>query len=189
MVLTVSGIPAEMRLQQLLTAVHLDKWLQEELFQFQWWFLLGLYILTVAAWWKMLNKQRLPEIILYAVLTTIITMGIDEYGIELTLWTYPVCILPIFPVITAINLIALPTCFSIAYQRFPAWKSFACASILIAGVLAFVLEPLLAWANLYQLITWQYYYSFLLYITIALFIRWSVITILDIAARAQGHPD
>lgn len=185
MLLTVSGIAAEMRLQQLLTAAHLDTWLQRGLFQLEWWFLLGLYSLTVAAWWKLLNKQRLPEVVLYAVLTTIITMGIDEYGIELTLWTYPVCLFPIFPVITAINLIALPACFSIAYQHFPAGKSFCCASLVIAAVLAFVLEPLLAWFHLYQLLAWQYYYSFLLYFTVALFIRWSVLTLLDIAARAQ----
>lgn len=189
MLFTVSGMPAEVEIQQLLTSTHLDKWLQDDLFQFQWWGLLGLYILIIAVWWKMLNKQRLPEIILYTVLTIIMTMGIDEYGIELTLWAYPACLFPIFPVITALNLVALPLCFSIVYQHFSSWKSFFLASTVIAGMLAFVLEPLLVWANLYQLIKWHYYYSFLVFITVALFIRWLVVIILAIADRAQRQPN
>ncbi|MDF2876036.1 MAG: hypothetical protein K0R22_2719 [Sporomusa sp.] len=188
MFLAVTGTPIEMEIQKLLTAVHLNKWLREDLFHFNWWFLLGLSILSIVVWWKLLDKTRLPEILLYAVLTTLVTMGIDECGIELTLWFYPIYLLPIFPVLTAINLLILPVVFSLAYQHFNTWKSFILASITIAGLLSFAVEPALVWANFYQLLKWQYYYSFLIYVAVSLIIRWLIVKLFAIAEKAQAHP-
>lgn len=184
MLLSVTSIPIETELQQKLTAVHVETWLREDVFHSQWWLLLGLLILAVVVWWKLLNKTQLPEIILYAVLTMIIMMGVDEYGEELTLWAYLVNILPIFPVITALNLVFLPMVFSLIYQYFPTWKSFSLASVIMAGLLSFILEPFLVRGSFYQLLNWEYYYSFAVYIAVALLIRWFVTKIFAIAERA-----
>jgi hypothetical protein len=187
MLLSMAGMPLEAEIQKMLTAVHMETWLQEDVFRLQWWFLLGLFILAVTVWWQMLNKTRLPEIILYAVLAMIVMMGIDEYGEELTLWDYPINLFPIFPVIATLNLALLPMVFSLTYQYFPTWKSFSFASIVMSGLLSFVIEPALVWGNFYQLLKWKYHYSFMIYIAVALFIRWSVNKIFGIAEKAQKH--
>ena len=94
MLLTVSGVSADVDIQKLLTSVRVEEWLREDLFRFKWWFLLGLSTFLVVVWWKLIDKKRLPEIMLYAVLTTTLTMGIVEYGEELTLWDYPTRYIP-----------------------------------------------------------------------------------------------
>lgn len=187
MLLSMTGMPLEAELQKKLTAVHMETWLREDVFHLQWWFLLSLFIFTVIVWWQMLNKTRLPEIILYAVLTMIIMMGIDEYGEELTLWDYPINLLPIFPVIATLNLALLPMVFSLTYQYFPTWKSFSFASIVMSGLLSFVIEPALAQGNFYQLLNWKYHYSFMIYIAVALLIKWLISKIFVIAEKAQKH--
>jgi hypothetical protein len=179
------SIPADVEVQKLLTYVHIDEWLQEDVFQLKWWFLLGMLLFAAVVWWKMLDRTRLPEIILYAVLTTIVIMGIDEYGEELTAWTYPTEISPIFSVFTAINLAAVPIVFSLIYQHFRTWTSFIRATVVMVGLLSFVFEPALTWGGFYQLLTWKYYYSFVVYLAVALLIRWIVVKIFVIAEKAQ----
>ncbi|MBP2642731.1 MAG: hypothetical protein H6Q67_618 [Firmicutes bacterium] len=187
MLLTVSGISAESEIQKLLTSAHIEEWLQQDLFQIKWWLLLGLTIFAFLLWWRLLAKRRLPEVILYAVLIMIVMMGVDEYGEELPLWDYPIDILPIFPVITATNLLILPLAFSLVYQNFSTWISFARITILVAALVSFVIELGMAWGGYYQLLNWKYYYSFPVYIVVALFIRWTVIKIFGIAERAKKH--
>ncbi|VBB05196.1 Hypothetical protein LUCI_0403, partial [Lucifera butyrica] len=99
MLFTVSGVSVDVNIQKILTSVRINEWLDEDLFHFKWWILLGLLTFFILVWWKLLDKKRLPEIMLYAVLTLILAMGIVEYGGELTLWDYPNDISPIFPVL------------------------------------------------------------------------------------------
>ncbi len=187
MLLSVTGLITEIEIQKMLTSAHVEKWLQEDVFHFKWWFLLGLSLFTIMLWWRLLNKARIPEILLYTILTTIVMMGIDECGDELTLWAYPIYLFPIFPVITAINLIFVPLALSITYQYFSTWKSFNLAAIIIAGLLSFIFEPALVLADFYQLLNWSYSYNFLLYIAVALIIRGIVVLILSIAKNAERH--
>lgn len=187
MLLSVTSWAAEIEIQKMLTSAHMEKWLQQDVFHFKWWFLLGLFTLTILLWWRLLNKTRIPEVLLYTVLTTIVMMSIDECGEELILWVYPIYLFPVFPVITAINLLFVPLALSLTYQYFPTWKSFSSAAIIIAGLLSFIFEPALAWADFYRLLNWSYGYSFLLYIAVALIIRGAVVLIYSIAENAQRH--
>ena len=184
MLLSVTGSAVEIEIQKMLTFTHIEKWLQQDVFHFKWWLLLGLSTLAIILWWKLLDKTRMPEVLLYTVLTTIVMMSIDECGEELILWVYPIYLFPVFPVITAINLLFAVLGLSLIYQYFPSWKSFSFAAIIIAGLLSFLLEPALAWADFYQLLNWNYGYSFLLYIAVALIIRGAVVLIFSIAENA-----
>lgn len=187
MLLIVSGIAAESEIQKTLTAAHIEEWLRQDLFQTKWWLLLGLVVLIIVVWWKLLSQRRLPEVLLYAVLMMVVMMGVDEYGEELALWDYPIDIAPIFPVITAVNLLILPMALSLVHQHFDTWKSFSTVTVLVAALLCFAFEPALAWGGYYQLLKWKYYYSFPIYIAVALFIRWTVIQIFSIAERSRSH--
>lgn len=187
MLFSVTGLAAEIEIQNMLTSVHIDKWLQHDVFHFKWWFLLGIFTLSIVLWWRILNKTRIPEVLLYTVLITLVMMGIDECGEELILWVYPIYLFPVFPVITAINLLFVSLSLSLAYQFFPTWKSFSCAAFIVAGLLAFIIDPILVWADFYRLLNWSYGYSFLLYLTAALLIKGAVVLIYSIAENAQKY--
>lgn len=187
MLLLVTGSAVEVKIQYILTTTHIEKWLQQDVFHFKWWFLLGLFMLAIVLWWRLLNKTRMPEVLLYTVLITIVMMSIDECGEELILWVYPIYLFPVFPVITAINLLFVLLALSLTYQYFPTWKSFSSAAVVIAGLLSFILEPALAWADLYLLLNWNYGYNFLLYLAVALITRGAVVLIFSIAENAQKY--
>lgn len=185
MLLTVSGIPADMEVQEHLTSLRIDEWLQEDVFHFRWWVLIVLLTVAIFVWWKMVDKKRLPEIMLYAALTTFLTMGLDEIGEELTLWDYPTDIVPIFPPLAGINLATLSMIFSLIYQYFGTWKRFLVATVITAAVFSLILEPILAWVKLYQLLTWKYYYSFLMYTAMAISVRLVTIKIIAFTEKSK----
>jgi hypothetical protein len=175
-------------IQRHLTALRIDEWLREDLFHFKWWLLLALIIASLLVWWIALDKSRLREVLLYAGLTALTAMGIDEYGEELILWDFPIDIIPIFPVLSSLSLVWLPLVYSLIYQRFRNWKSFIVSTVIITALFCFVIEPALAWGGFYQLIRWKYYYSFPIYSLAAIGIRALVIRIrtITVASRNEG---
>lgn len=186
MLITVSGMAGEVEIQKLLTAMRIDEWLNDDFLQLKWWLLLGLYVLSVLVWRRRLDRTRLPEVMLYAVWSLVLTMGIDEYGEELTLWDYPVDLVPVFPVVGSINLVALPMVYSLVYQRFRTWRSFIRAVIVVTAAISFGLEPALVWAGCFELLNWQYYYTFPVYIAVAILTRWAVLKAYAVAAGSRS---
>lgn len=185
--MTDSDVAVALELQKLLTAMRIEQWLQEDLFQFRWWFLLAVMACAAVVWCKLVDKARLPEMVLYFGLTTIATLILDEFGEELTLWDYPTDILPIFPPLTAVDIASLPIIYSLIYQYFKTWKAFTWATVVMATIFCFVLEPVLVRGGFYQLLKWRYYYGFPIYIALALSIRWVVVKIYALAGEAGGQ--
>ncbi len=132
---------------------------------------MALLLLSLLLWWKLLDKTRLSEAFLYALIALILILGIEEYGEELALWTYPVDIIPVFPPLTSGNLLLLPLLYSLLFQRFCTTKRFASASLVATAGVCFILDPLLVRFGLYELIRWRYYLNFPLYFTAAVISR------------------
>ncbi len=187
MFLTVMEIPADVGVQRHLTSIHIDEWLRDDVFQLRWWLLLLLLASFLYLWWRFADKKRLPEIVLYAALTTIVVMAKVEYGEELVLWDYPTDIIPIFPPLTSLNLISLPLIYSLVYQHFSTRKGFLWATAIITAIICFILEPLMAWAKLYELLHWKYYLNYPLYALTAIIVRAAVIKICGITEKAGQH--
>jgi hypothetical protein len=178
-------VSTAVELQKLLTYLRINEWLQEDLFHFRWFFLIGVFAFSALFWCKLVDKSRLPEVTLHAGLTAIITLILDEMGEELTLWEYPADIIAIFPPLSAVDLASLPMIYSLIYQYCKTWKTFLWATLLMATVFCFILEPLLVWSDFYLLLKWKYYYGFPIYITMAIFIRWMVLKIYTIARKSK----
>lgn len=178
-------IPKDVEIQRHLTALHIDEWLKEDLFHFRWWLLIFLIIVIFIVWWIMLDKSRLLEICLYAALATILFMGVQEYGEELTLWEDLNDVIPIFPPLSSINLICLPLIFSLVYQHYKKRDSFILAAIIASAAICFIIEPLLTLGGYYVLLKWQYYYSFPLYAAVAIGVRLIVIKIFAVTRESK----
>jgi hypothetical protein len=167
-----------------LTVARFEEYMHSEIFHWRWWFLLGLFILTVYLWWKLIDKSRLSEILLYTLFITIIVLVLDELGEELTLWDYPVDVLVLFPPISAINLASLPAVYSIVYQLFRTWKSFIIASILMSLVFCYIAEPIFVWIGVYQMLNWESYYGLPIYLFIGIIAKGMVSKIYSIASKS-----
>ncbi len=182
-----TDISTAVELQKLLTYLRINEWQQEDLFHFRWFILIGVFLFSALVWCKLVDKSRLLEITLHAALTAMITLVLDEMGEELALWEYPADIIPIFPPLSAVDLASLPMIYSLIYQYCSSWRRFLWATLLMAAIFCFILEPLLVWSDFYLLLKWKYYYGFPIYIAMAIFIRWLILKIYAIAEKSKEN--
>ncbi|NJD03181.1 MAG: hypothetical protein FIA99_11465 [Ruminiclostridium sp.] len=182
----ISDVFSGEEVQWQLTVSRFDEWMRNDVFHLQWWFLLVLFIISAYFWWKTLDKSRLNEIVLYTSIITIITLILDELGEELTLWDYPYDLFPLFPPLTAIDLASLPMVYSLIYQYFGTWKKFITATIIMAAIFCFILEPLFVLGGIYQMLKWKSYFGFPIYIFMAIGTKVLVNIIYSVSSKSQG---
>jgi hypothetical protein len=167
-------------IQEQLTSIHIDEWMKEDVFQLKWWLLIGFILVFLFVWWKAADKSKFRDVCMFVALVTIVTLGINEYGEELTLWDYPIDVIAIFPPLSSINLVSLPLIYSIVYQYFRTRRSFIWAVSAITAIICLIIEPLWEQAGLYQLLKWRHFYSIPIYVAMAIVIREAVNKITDI---------
>lgn len=172
-------------LQQQMQKVNelmIDNWIKHFIFSTKWWVLLLLSIVPWFLWWKIVDKNRLKEILLYGLFIIIVSTFLDVIGWNYSLWFYPDTLLglctPLFP----IDYTLLPISYMIAYQYFIKWKPFSIVILVMAFCFAFVIEPLTEVLNLYKTLNWEHFYSFPIYFLIGIFFKWLVSKIVSIEA-------
>lgn len=180
-----SDVPQTVKDQADLTKAGIDEWKKEDVFHLGWWILIGLIVISFVVWIILLDKSRLKETILFAALMFIVVLGLDEYGDELILWDYPVDVIPIFRSLTAFNLLLLPMVYSLMYQYFKG-RNYIFAVLISTAAICFGVEPLLSLGNMYQLLNWQYWWSFPFYFVSALLVRKITLKVFKISERNAG---
>ncbi|KPU44480.1 hypothetical protein OXPF_19740 [Oxobacter pfennigii] len=180
-----SGVPQSVDLQRQLTADHIEIWLAEGFLKLRWWVLIVLYIVCAVVWWKLLDKRRLKEILVFTALAYIAVLAINEYGQELILWGYPTDVLPVFPPFSSVNLLLLPTIYSLIYQHFSSSRSYFVAESAVTVLFCVALEPLLAWGGFFELLNWKYWLSIPVYAIMALLVKMLTVKVLKITVKSR----
>ncbi len=167
-----------------MSVMRMEQWLHEDAFRLRWWLLLAMFTFSVIVWLRTVDKSRLREIVIYVSLIILLTLVLDELGEELTLWDYPYDLIPLFPPLSAVDIACLPMIYSVIYQRFRTWKSFIIASVIMAGLFCFILEPLFQFIGIYQMLTWKSYYGFPIYTFMAIAMKGVVGKINKISSKS-----
>ncbi|TGE35022.1 hypothetical protein E4K67_27310 [Desulfosporosinus fructosivorans] len=154
--------------KQVYKQLSIEHWLKYEVFTWQWWIGIACVVIPLFVWWKLVDKQRILEISVFGLLINVSASFLDVLGSESLLWNYTIRILPQTPLLFPVDFILLPILYMLIYQRYQAWKQFLIASTIVALALAFVVEPLAVYIKQYQLISWQFIYSFPIYILISI---------------------
>ncbi|WP_456273396.1 CBO0543 family protein [Bacillus sp. AK031] len=151
-------------------------WLNNELFTADWWLLLAFLILPWILWSRLFDRNRVIELLLFAMFTIQLTTVLDILGTELNFWYYPTSLIPIFPRAFPFDISMVPVGLILVYQYAQTWKAFRNWLLLMAAVYAFIGEPFCVWQELVIYSKWNYFYSFLYYIvtgiSIRAFIQW-----------------
>ena len=169
-----------------LTQARLENWLGEGFGSWRWWVLLAFLILPWIIWRKYANKKQLLESSLLGMIIMVFSITLDELGFELSLWNYPVDVIPTtFPRLTSIDYSVLPVVFMLMNQYYPTWKSYIWALLVLAAIFSFIIEPIIVYLGFYVLIKWTHWYSFILYIPMGLLARWITRTIIDSTKNAN----
>ena len=150
-----------------LTQARITEWLQSEFLDYKWWILIALVCITAILMWKKSDKTRIAELTIYTAIVIIFIIVLDELGEELSLWYYPVDIIPLFPPLTAGDISCMPLVYMVIYQRFGTWGKFLIATLVMSTVFCFVFEPIFVWGGIYTMLEWKSYYGFPIYFTIA----------------------
>jgi len=154
--------------EKLLYKANFQYWVNNVAFTPRWWILLGLLVVPWIAWYSLVDKKRIVEMLVYGALMSGIILLIDEIGSELTLWAYPVKITPLFPHLMPLNYSLAPIIYMLLYQYFPKWKSFIIAAVITSTVLTLILLPLATRWSFLILLKWKYVYSTFIFIIAAL---------------------
>lgn len=178
-----SDFPSDQQLylmQQHLNEVRQQHWYNHELLSWQWWLLLAIAIVPWLLFWKVIDKRRVHEILLYGFFVSMLSILLDNIGSHLQLWDYSINLTPLVHQLGPINLAVLPVSFMIIYQIFPKVFSFLIAHTVLAAGGAFVVEPFFHFIHIYRPFHWKGLYSFPIYILMALMLR----TIMILLQRA-----
>lgn len=166
--------------QSVFTVMRIEQWLHNTVFTWQWWLLVALFITPWLLWWCVVDKKRLPVIVLLGTFVLVTSSWLDQLGLEMTLWYYPYNLLPIYPQLVPINYAIMPVSYMLIYQYFSSWRSYMTAMVINAILFSFIAEPTLNYLGMYKLIKWYYYYSFPFYIIIAISHKWLAEKIFEI---------
>ncbi|MBU2702681.1 hypothetical protein Ga0466249_003816 [Sporomusaceae bacterium BoRhaA] len=168
-----------------LTQARIENWLGECFGTWRWWLLVALLIMPWIAWFKLVEKKKIVELSLYGIIIMVVTITLDEVGFVLSMWHYPLDVFPMLPRLTSIDYALLPVTYMLIYQYFSSWKSFFRVMAIASAFFSFIAEPLMTFLGFYQLLTWKHYYSYPIYIVLALACKWLTRIIIDMEDRTK----
>ncbi len=170
--------------QNISVQMQILHWREYELYTFQFWLLMTLLILPWFIWWKLVDKKRFLEIIIYGLLISTTATILDELGCQMNLWEYRYDVEPLFPRLIPMNFTMIPIWYMLIYQYFSKWKSFITANIASAACLTYIGEPIFVMIGIYELLIWKHIYSFPIYIILAIIFKSLVNWIMHVQRKA-----
>jgi hypothetical protein len=172
-----------LELQEKMTRVDIESWLDHDFLSTEWWLQLVMFILPWFVFWRFAKREKLPELALYGSWVLVLAESLDHVGYELGFWFYPAELAPLFPRFEEVNLSALPVIYMLIYQYFPTWKGFTAAITVMALIFTLAAEPALIALGLYTPLHWKPYYGLPIYIAIGLMLKWLVDKVFALAGR------
>lgn len=155
-------------IQRVFSEARIKNWINIDFMSFNWWVLLIILIVPWIIWWKLVDKKRMVEILLYGLIASTLITYADAIGVELLLWTYPTKFIPILPSLVPLNFTLFTVLFMLIYQYTNNWKSYIVVQLISSVISAFICLPILNWMGIGKILKWNYFYSFLLLIGVAL---------------------
>lgn len=170
---------------RLLTNARIEHFVHHEVGTWHWWVLVVLLIIPWFVWYKLADKKRLVELVMFGLIVMVYTITLDELGFELSLWSYPIEVIPMFPRLTSADYTVIPVIYMLTYQCFSTWKSFFWALVGISAVFSFLVEPIIVYLGFYVIIKWAHWQSFIGYIIMGLSARWIARIIMDVTRKVN----
>ncbi len=140
-----------------------QNWVSNELFTFGWFFILATLAIVYFVWIKLVDKNRLNDLLLLGSLSSVgffiaDQVLIGDFGvIDNKIRIFPI----VFPVFI-VSITICPILFMLVQQYTSSWKSFSIWAGIGSAFLAFGLFPVHTLLGIIQLHRWNYFYEFLL---------------------------
>ncbi|MCB2296061.1 hypothetical protein LGK95_21665 [Clostridium algoriphilum] len=146
-------------------------WFTHVVFSWRWWIGITLTILPWFIWIKVRDKKDTVRLLFVGLIVMLITVFMDNIGINYGLWYYEFKILPISNSFFPWNYTLFPISIMLILQNKPQINAYIKA-ISFSFVCSFIAEPFFEWLNIYHMIKWENWYSFIIYISLYLFFNY-----------------
>lgn len=156
------------------------QWKTQTLFTVQWWSLIVLIAISYAIWWRIVDKQRLSQILLFGSFVAVSRIVMDIIASNIGLWSYDICETPFVPSPFLHDFTLTPLTLMVVYQYCRSWKKFLVWTAIAVGIISFVFFPILTTFHFLTLYKWNLIYSFVLIMGIALLARFVLLSVLNI---------
>lgn len=134
-------------------------WKNNILFTWRWWIALALIILPWIIWLLLRKKESTDRLLYVAFFVMVFSSALDDIGLTMNLWSYPVIAFPLMPDFVTFDVSVLPVATMLYIQYFPNVSPYI-KSVIYSITSSFMFEPLNVKLGLYEKIRWEYYYSF-----------------------------
>ncbi|MBC9786140.1 hypothetical protein H1S01_16865 [Heliobacterium chlorum] len=162
------------------------RYLSDELFSFNWWFLLAILIGTYVVWWKLIDKNRLMELLLFGSFIAVSVTFVEGFGTTIGLWGYKYKLVPVVPSLFPFDYTLIPILHLLTYQHTTSWKSYFITSTIVSAVYSFAFSPLLVWMGIMHIEHWRHYYHFIILLTISNLARFVLLAVIKRQFSAEG---
>ncbi|WP_041695338.1 CBO0543 family protein [Alicyclobacillus acidocaldarius] len=142
-------------------------WLEHNLGTWQWWLFVSLAIVPWLVFVRFVDRARLTEVLLYALVVGLVSSVLDIIGSDLMLWGYKVRLLWfVYPTLLCTDMTIIPVTFALIYQACRRWWTFAPVT-LVFSILDALMEPVFHCFDIYVSYHWNLLYSIPIYLALA----------------------
>ncbi len=179
----------ELRLQ--LWNITYARYINQELFSYQWWGILVLLLLSYSIWWKLVDKSRLVELLLFGSYVAVSAAVIDIWGVTTAHWQYNIRIFPILPAPFPFDYTVIPILLMLAYQYGKGWRHYLFWAAMGAGLFSFIISPIFNITGIKTYFQWSLAYFFIIIIIIAIISRFFIrltVQVMESARKKDSSP-
>ncbi len=160
--------------------ISYTQWKTTVLFSPHWWALVVLIAISYIVWWKLVDKSRLSQMLLFGSFIAAGRIVMDIIGSNTVLWSYDIREVPFTPSPFLHDFTITPLALMLVYQYCHSWKKFLAWTSIATGCITFVFFPLLIVFDYLKYYHWNHIYSFILIILIAALSRAVILGVLQL---------
>ncbi|SEP94981.1 CBO0543 family protein [Piscibacillus halophilus] len=139
----------------------LNLWMENVLFDWHWWFGVIITVVAITLWLIYHERQSRVSLLLAGFIAAIISAIFDNMGQFLGWFDYRYDVFPMLPNYVPWDFVVIPIIVMFTIQLFKGVNIYL-KGLVLSAIVAFLAIPFLNIINIYVLIKWNAFYSFIL---------------------------
>jgi hypothetical protein len=173
---------------QELWSLLLSDW-KSNLFTVKYWGIIAFIIVAYMVWYKLTDKSRLVDLLLFGSFLAVMRFIIDLAGVTAGLWFYKEHTVPLSPSPFFHVLTITPLTYMLVQQYSANWRQFFIWNAVATGLIQGVVLPLFSLLGYMQLMHWNYLYGFIVMYVAATLSRAAFHLVIQVQHKArEGKP-
>lgn len=158
---------------------------QQNFLTAKWWFIAIVIAVSYAVWWKLTDKRRIIELLLFGSFIAVSRVIFDDWGISSGRWTYIIDLVPLGISLFLNDLTIVPLSYMLAYQYSPTWSRYLILIVIVQSAISYAFLPLLSRMGILVIHNWSVTYTFAFMMVTATIMRAIMLIGLNVQRTAR----